>query len=202
MVSLSSHTINNIYWFDRSNLRGNFVVLPICWANQKSENCPLLLIHWSVHRRCPRVLLRACLRFVSPVYLSVNVNGKAIPATGRGILMLMLMLKLRSPHCIDNRITDGGEVVSPTHQLFISIGLIRTGILCYAHYYKLMFYEDFCLERATSLFQGWCLHCTNQTQRNSDNHDSNGIRTHDYSVPAGNIFYLWPRGHYDQLLVF
>jgi hypothetical protein len=26
---------------------------------------------------------------------------------------------LRVPHCLDNQLTDGGKVVSPTHRLFV-----------------------------------------------------------------------------------
>jgi hypothetical protein len=42
-------------------------------------------------------------------------NGdKAIPVTGRRGLQGCLMLEI--PHCLGNRLTDGGEVVSPTHR--------------------------------------------------------------------------------------
>jgi hypothetical protein len=37
----------------------------------------------------------------------------AIPVTGRGGLQGCEMLRV--PHCLDNRLTDGGKVVSPTH---------------------------------------------------------------------------------------
>jgi hypothetical protein len=40
-------------------------------------------------------------------------NGKAIPVTGRGGLYGCEMLRI--PHCLDNRLTDGGKVVSPKH---------------------------------------------------------------------------------------
>jgi hypothetical protein len=39
---------------------------------------------------------------------------KAIPVTGRGGLQACEMLRI--PHCLDNRLTDGGKVVSPAHQ--------------------------------------------------------------------------------------
>jgi hypothetical protein len=39
---------------------------------------------------------------------------KAIPVTGAGSLLGCQMLRV--PHCLDNRLTDGGKVVSPTHQ--------------------------------------------------------------------------------------
>jgi hypothetical protein len=35
-------------------------------------------------------------------------KSKAVPVTGREIL--------RIPHCLDNRLADGGEVVSPMHR--------------------------------------------------------------------------------------
>jgi hypothetical protein len=38
-------------------------------------------------------------------------KSKAIPITGCGGLEM-----LRIPHCLDNRLIDGGKVVSPTHQ--------------------------------------------------------------------------------------
>jgi hypothetical protein len=39
--------------------------------------------------------------------------SKAIPVTGRGGLWGCEMLRI--PYCLDNRITDGGKVVSPMH---------------------------------------------------------------------------------------
>jgi hypothetical protein len=40
-------------------------------------------------------------------------KSKAIPVTGRGGLEGCEMLRI--PHCLDNRLTDGGKVVSPMH---------------------------------------------------------------------------------------
>jgi hypothetical protein len=40
-------------------------------------------------------------------------QSKAIPVTGRGGIQRCEMLRI--PHCLDNRFTDGGKVVSPTH---------------------------------------------------------------------------------------
>jgi hypothetical protein len=46
---------------------------------------------------------------------SLNVvYGKAIPVIGRGSLSGCEMLRI--PHSLDNRLKDGGKVVSPTHQ--------------------------------------------------------------------------------------
>jgi hypothetical protein len=39
-------------------------------------------------------------------------KSKAIPVTGLGCLLVCGMLRI--PHCLDNRITGGGKVVSPT----------------------------------------------------------------------------------------
>jgi hypothetical protein len=39
---------------------------------------------------------------------------KAIPVTGRGGLQGCKMFRI--PHCLDNRLTDGGKFVSPTHR--------------------------------------------------------------------------------------
>jgi hypothetical protein len=51
---------------------------------------------------------------VSAPYLdSIKIKGKAIPVTGCGGLWGCDMLRI--PHCLDNRLTDGGKVVSPTH---------------------------------------------------------------------------------------
>jgi hypothetical protein len=41
-------------------------------------------------------------------------KSKAIPVTGRGGLQSCGMLRIL--HYLDNRLTDGGEVVSPTHR--------------------------------------------------------------------------------------
>jgi hypothetical protein len=40
--------------------------------------------------------------------------SEAIPVTGRGGLQGCQMLRI--PHCLDNRLIDGGKVVSPTHR--------------------------------------------------------------------------------------
>jgi hypothetical protein len=42
------------------------------------------------------------------------VKNKAIPVTGRGGLYGYEMLRI--PHCLDNRLTDGGRIVSLTHR--------------------------------------------------------------------------------------
>jgi hypothetical protein len=47
-------------------------------------------------------------------YTKVKVESKAIPVTGRGGLYGCEMLRI--PHCLDNRLLDGGNIVSPTHQ--------------------------------------------------------------------------------------
>jgi hypothetical protein len=41
-------------------------------------------------------------------------KSKVIPVTGLGGLWGCEMLRI--PHCLDNRLTDGGKVVSPTQQ--------------------------------------------------------------------------------------
>jgi hypothetical protein len=43
----------------------------------------------------------------------IRVKSKAVPVTGRGGLWGCETLRI--PHCLDNRLKDGGEVVSPTH---------------------------------------------------------------------------------------
>jgi hypothetical protein len=40
-------------------------------------------------------------------------KSKAIPVTGRGGLQGCEILRI--PHCLDNRLIDGGKVVSSTH---------------------------------------------------------------------------------------
>jgi hypothetical protein len=45
----------------------------------------------------------------------VPKKSKAIFVTGRGELQGCEMLRI--PHCLDNRLTDCGKVVSPTHRL-------------------------------------------------------------------------------------
>jgi hypothetical protein len=44
----------------------------------------------------------------------VKKKSKAVPVTGLGGLQGCEMLRI--PHCLDNRLTDGGKVVSPTHR--------------------------------------------------------------------------------------
>jgi hypothetical protein len=46
--------------------------------------------------------------------LKIKNKGKAIPATGRGGLQSFETSRL--PHFLDNRLTDGGEVVSLTRR--------------------------------------------------------------------------------------
>jgi hypothetical protein len=41
-------------------------------------------------------------------------NSKSIPLTGPGVVFGCEMLRI--PHCLDNRLTDGGKVVSLTHR--------------------------------------------------------------------------------------
>jgi hypothetical protein len=43
-----------------------------------------------------------------------KTKSKAIPVAGRGGLQGCKMLRI--PHCLDNRLTNGGKVVSPTHR--------------------------------------------------------------------------------------
>jgi hypothetical protein len=45
-------------------------------------------------------------------------KAKAIPVTGLGGLKGCEMLRI--PHCLDNRLIDGGKVVSPTHQPYFT----------------------------------------------------------------------------------
>jgi hypothetical protein len=47
-------------------------------------------------------------------YIYISVKSKVIPVTGRGGVHGYEMLRL--PHCLDNRLTDGGKVVSLTHR--------------------------------------------------------------------------------------
>jgi hypothetical protein len=47
--------------------------------------------------------------------LNDAVKSKAIPVAGCGGLQGCVILTI--PHCADNRPTDGGKVVSPTHWL-------------------------------------------------------------------------------------
>jgi hypothetical protein len=62
------------------------------------------------------LILRDTKVFSVPVYcyLRQQVKSEAIPVTGRGGLYGCKML--RNQHCLDNRLTDGGKVVSSTHR--------------------------------------------------------------------------------------
>jgi hypothetical protein len=48
------------------------------------------------------------------LYSPTYVRDKAIPVTGREVLWGCEMLRIL--HCLDNRLTDGCKVVSPTHR--------------------------------------------------------------------------------------
>jgi hypothetical protein len=45
---------------------------------------------------------------------NVKRKSKATPVTGCGDLQCCEMLRI--PHCLDNQLTDGGKVASPTHR--------------------------------------------------------------------------------------
>jgi hypothetical protein len=62
-----------------------------------------------------------------------KIKNKAIPVTGRGALQGCEMLRIR--HCIDNRLIDGGKVVSPTH---------RSHFTLQKHYFFNVSCTDFC----------------------------------------------------------
>jgi hypothetical protein len=61
----------------------------------------------------------------SPTYIEIEL----FPVTGRGGLLGCEMLRI--PHCVDNRLTDGGQVVSLTRRprstlqkhIFISVSV-------------------------------------------------------------------------------
>jgi hypothetical protein len=57
---------------------------------------------------------REGLSSVDLVDISRKSKSKAIPVTGCGGLWDCEMLRI--PHCLDNRLIDGGKVVSPTRQ--------------------------------------------------------------------------------------
>jgi hypothetical protein len=48
------------------------------------------------------------------LFIKLRIKSKAIPVTGLGGLPCCEMLRI--PHCLDNRLTDGAKVVSPTHR--------------------------------------------------------------------------------------
>jgi hypothetical protein len=70
----------------------------------------------SIQMPCMRDWLRlACIILFSlPTAKSVSKSSKALPVTGRGGPLGCDML--RFPHFLDNRLIDGGKVVSPTHR--------------------------------------------------------------------------------------
>jgi hypothetical protein len=49
---------------------------------------------------------------VHSITRTTRCKSKAISVTGRGGLKGCKMLRI--PHCLDNRLTDGGKIVSPT----------------------------------------------------------------------------------------
>jgi hypothetical protein len=59
------------------------------------------------------VLTRAILRNI-PEDGILRSKSKAIFVTGRGGLYVCKMFRI--PYCLDNRLTDGGKVVSPTRR--------------------------------------------------------------------------------------
>jgi hypothetical protein len=71
---------------------------------------------------------RQCEFYVPPLsvssaltsYVKVSkLKSKAVPITGPGGLQGCEILRI--PHCLDNRLTDGGKVVSPTHRLHFTL---------------------------------------------------------------------------------
>jgi hypothetical protein len=57
---------------------------------------------------------RPTLESTQPHIQWVKSKSKAIPVTDRGGVYGSEMLRI--PHCLDNRLIDGGKVVSPTHR--------------------------------------------------------------------------------------
>jgi hypothetical protein len=63
-----------------------------------------------------------CTQDTNPEYFTLQTHcskrkkklSKAIPVTGRGGLQGCEMSRI--PHCLDNQLTDGSKVVSPTHR--------------------------------------------------------------------------------------
>jgi hypothetical protein len=49
---------------------------------------------------------------------NIGIKIKAAPVTGLGGLSGCKILRI--PHCLDNRLTDGGKVVSPTYRPLLS----------------------------------------------------------------------------------
>jgi hypothetical protein len=60
---------------------------------------------------CPDFNMYVGIQLIIPFLLW---QAKAIPVTGRGRLQGCEMLRI--PHCLENWLTDGGKVVSPTHR--------------------------------------------------------------------------------------
>jgi hypothetical protein len=52
--------------------------------------------------------------FTQSLTESIKKKSIVIPVTGRGGPQGREMLRI--PHCLDNRLIDGGKVVSPTHR--------------------------------------------------------------------------------------
>jgi hypothetical protein len=77
--------------------------IPHCLDNRLTVNCEILATCSSTYS-----LVRN-----SQEAHSVSIS-KAIPVTDRGGLKGCEMLRV--PHCLDNRLTDAGKVVSPTHR--------------------------------------------------------------------------------------
>jgi hypothetical protein len=57
--------------------------------------------------------------------------GKAIPVTGLGGLSGCEMLRI--PHCLDNRLRDGGKV-NPTHRPHLWIEKVKLSLFLTKHY--------------------------------------------------------------------
>jgi hypothetical protein len=51
------------------------------------------------------------------IIIKIKIKGKAIPVTGRGDPQGCETSRL--PHFLDTRLTEGGEVVSPTRRLAV-----------------------------------------------------------------------------------
>jgi hypothetical protein len=64
--------------------------------------------------RCLEAVARDRGREILIFYINVDIQGKAIPVTGRGGHRVVETSRL--PHFLHNRLTDGVEAVSLTHR--------------------------------------------------------------------------------------
>jgi hypothetical protein len=91
------------------NFGSKWNLVDTCWQEMQ-----VLLVLIILHSTRQSDLIPLIFKWHHTKYEVKKSKNQAISVTGRGSLQGREMLRI--PHCLDNQLTDGGEVVSPMHQ--------------------------------------------------------------------------------------